>query len=231
MERNSYAVVTSLKYATNVALFDDDIADVGDMIFVDTLLPQEVPTLESLCVAALKKPYPIHQKLIMYKIIHDDLDNAVPLEVREILNVQGLREHWALEIEKAFRALLTYYDEDKWVIADILGDTYYTELKTKLEERERGLKQFDKYRRGSVMEKDDSLLSAEEMQRYRNDGVLPYRVLKAGTKWPDGVVASRREEYLSEGEFERVFGMTRAAFKAIPFTDARKTLKQNKGLF
>ena len=47
---------------------------------------------------------------------------------------------------------------------------------------------------------------------------------------PDGVDTTRREEYLSNDEFQKVFGMDKAAFGAKPKWK-RSNLKKQHGLF
>ena len=46
----------------------------------------------------------------------------------------------------------------------------------------------------------------------REDGSIPYTSLIAGVDWPSHVVPSKREQYLSEEEFQKYLGMSKADF-------------------
>ena len=59
-----------------------------------------------------------------------------------------------------------------------------------------------------------------------------YDELKAAaadkSKLPKGVDAQRLEYYLSDADFERVFGMTQAAYEQLPKWKAVKLKKESK---
>jgi hypothetical protein len=46
----------------------------------------------------------------------------------------------------------------------------------------------------------------------RDDGSYPLEVLLQGASWPEGIDCSKREQYLSDSEFESVFKMSKADF-------------------
>ena len=60
--------------------------------------------------------------------------------------------------------------------------------------------------------------------------VYPLSMLMAGMQWPADVDPAHRDQYLSNDEFEAVFGMTRAAFGELPQWKGRQ-LKIERGLW
>ena len=50
----------------------------------------------------------------------------------------------------------------------------------------------------------------------------------AGADWPEGIDSTNRETYLSDAEFERVFGMQRDAFMGLPMWKRNGMKKQHK---
>lgn len=67
---------------------------------------------------------------------------------------------------------------------------------------------------GDVVERSEVALLPSEAR----DGFYPLRALVAGVKWPEGVDPARREQYLSPGEFEGVFGMTKVSARTLRMT-------------
>ena len=61
------------------------------------------------------------------------------------------------------------------------------------------------------------------------DGVFPYSVL-SGADFPNSVDPSRKEEYLSDQEFNQVFGMEKEDFYNLPAWK-KQSLKKSKNLF
>jgi hypothetical protein len=59
---------------------------------------------------------------------------------------------------------------------------------------------------------------------------VPHAALKAGVAWPNNVQPDAREAYLSAAEFQQVFGMSYAAFLALPVWK-QKQLKHMADLF
>ena len=60
-----------------------------------------------------------------------------------------------------------------------------------------------------------------------DDGTFPLAVLQQAVP-PDGVDASRREEFLADAAFEALFGMGKAAFAALPKWKRTAAKKQHK---
>ena len=58
----------------------------------------------------------------------------------------------------------------------------------------------------------------------------PLQALRTGVAWPPGVGADGREEYLSDGDFETVFAMSRAAYTQLPAWK-RANLRRQADLF
>jgi len=69
----------------------------------------------------------------------------------------------------------------------------------------------------------------KEEVKYEDASVThSYDDLKKGT--PEGVNPTKKEQYLSEGDFEKVFGMSKAKFNDLKDWK-KKDLKKQKGLF
>ncbi|XP_067843081.1 villin-1-like [Heptranchias perlo] len=73
---------------------------------------------------------------------------------------------------------------------------------------------------------NDVLLSKESLQSYPAEKLLH----KVAEELPEGVDPTRKEEYLSEEDFEMIFKTTRMKFNAMPEWK-QKNLKKEKGLF
>ena len=50
---------------------------------------------------------------------------------------------------------------------------------------------------------------------YVYTGIYPYNSLKQGMVWPEDIDVTKREQYLSDKEFESVFSMTKIAFGSL----------------
>ena len=55
-----------------------------------------------------------------------------------------------------------------------------------------------------------------------------YERLVSGVEWPAGVDPRNRDRHLSASDFERIFGMTRGAFDALPGWRRQRLKKQHK---
>lgn len=64
----------------------------------------------------------------------------------------------------------------------------------------------------------------------RSDGTYPLEVLIQGAAWPPGIDCSKREQYLCDADFERVFQMTKKVF-AEKDKHMRMRLKKENRLF
>lgn len=91
-----------------------------------------------------------------------------------------------------FRCHFHAWDDDMWS-----KGMSYEELKAKL---------------GSEAEAVDA---SEALDEWSGNKKYPYETLRDGPL-PETVDLSAKEQYLSDEEFEKVFGMTRAEFNALP---------------
>lgn len=73
-----------------------------------------------------------------------------------------------------------------------------------------------------------ALRQAEDSPRRAETASLPYSVLAAGVV--AGIDNKRKEHYLTEEEFQRVLGMARPKFEALPEW-RRNELKRRAGIF
>jgi hypothetical protein len=71
--------------------------------------------------------------------------------------------------------------------------------------------------------------SVQEAVATLSQGTYSYQQLTSGSL-PEGVDATKKEQYLSEDEFQKVFGISKAAFNALPAWKA-KPLKQKANLY
>ena len=79
-------------------------------------------------------------------------------------------------------------------------------------ERRNHLKKLYSYT-GSVLEAKEYSPANDEEHAF--DGFYPLEALVQGIKWPQGVDPTNREKYLSDTDFESLFGMTKSSFQQI----------------
>ncbi|KAJ8600642.1 hypothetical protein CTAYLR_006931 [Chrysophaeum taylorii] len=72
--------------------------------------------------------------------------------------------------------------------------------------------------------------AAASAETEENLKVYPYAVLKTGATYPAEIDVTRREEYLSSSEFEKVLGVAKARFSQLPKWK-RDGIKKAAGLF
>ena len=76
----------------------------------------------------------------------------------------------------------------------------------------------------------DTTALKKARQIFSSRHVYPLSMLMAGMQWPADVDPAHRDQYLSNDEFEAVFGMSRAAFGDLPQWKGRQ-LKIERGLW
>lgn len=217
---------TSLKPPT-IDIFDFNRVAASKVKEIEQVDETMIPTLMSLCLQTLAYPKSLRGRLLAYRALRDiNLLNS-GVDQSELIK---LRDQSKMEIRKSFAAILKYYEGEEDVIAQIIGEEEFKALYDDLKEREEAKEAFSKYRRGSVLKKDSSALTQEEEILFETKRILPYRVLKTGTKWPSDIDTTKREHYLSDEEFSSVFGMDRAAFDKL-YSYNKTIIKKEKQMF
>lgn len=188
-----------------------------------------IPTLRSLCARMLQNPVSIHDKLVLWQSGH--FDRVVDVDIlgddEEFL---AFRNRLSTDLRAAFPAILENYKGDEELIRNILGPEYFDSFKKTMEESALAKKTIKAYRSGSILEREMQGLTEAEQEMATKQGIYPYRVLKAGVKWPDGIDITKRETYLGDIEFEEVFGMSKEAYQSMR-KHKRDLLKKEKNLF
>ena len=127
------------------------------------------------------------------------------------------------DLEDRFDVLLVRYAEE--LVKSILGEEGFARASSRRNARLEAEKKLSAYRRGSALEP-----KSVEGETIREDGSVPYSQLIAGVAWPSVVAPNRREQYLSEDEFLRVFCMSRSDFNQLDKIK-RERLKKSKNLW
>lgn len=169
-------------------------------------------SLVELCMEVL-----LHEKGIdgIEKVL--EIYNRVDLRLNK---VSKLREHVMKKLHLFFPLLYHRYDvedlknlfyEEDW---QILYQAYYNTEEAK--ERFASLK-------GCILER-------KTVQYDENSEFYPLEVLVQGVIWPSKVNPSRREAFLSDHDFECVFGLSKEAFYKLP-KHIQERKKKEKLLF
>lgn len=82
---------------------------------------------------------------------------------------------------------------------------------------------------GKVLEHAAPATAGENAQAYDAEGnrnYFPIEALVTGVKWPEGVDPSKREEWLSDEEFQRVFKMNKEQFRTLKTFHKERLKKQ-----
>ena len=82
------------------------------------------------------------------------------------------------------------------------------------------------YRNGEVVERETVDLQGHDLE----SGFYPIEALVEGVLWPQDVVTTKREEYLSPDDFQKVFKMNKEAFAKLA-NHVKTRLKKEKKLF
>ncbi len=94
------------------------------------------------------------------------------------------------------------------------------------------MEQFEKDKKEKEQRAKEETIKALKDQKNAyldpEENVFAYEELK--DKFPKGVDPTKKEEYLDDDEFEKLFGMSRDAYTKLPLMK-KKTLKKKLGLF
>ena len=121
----------------------------------------------------------------------------------------------------AFPFLCDKYSKE--YLIDILGDTMYHKFENDYDDLQKGIK-YIKSMRGNLIDREIVQCNKDE------NGFYPYNALKCGVEWPNDVVVTIRETYLSDHEFQDVFKMSKEEFKSKDKI-IKARLKKEVGLF
>lgn len=164
-----------------------------------------VKSLTDLCIDSI-------QRKLLGKV--DTLD---VLDLANLLNLKTLRE----ECLKAISFKYAFFKEvtDPEYLLELCGEEEIAKMEKRLEDT----KEFRRYIRqeGSVLDKQVTEYSTYVVPSSDDDEAsgqvyFPVEALLAGVEWPKGIDPSRRESWLTDEDFEKVFKMTREQFKKLP---------------
>ena len=175
------------------------------------------PSLQEICL----------QQLASYKMNRDSL---MPLysHVR-YLAVKSIWEGMTAKLDVLKRKLeseiVDFYPfyrerEPREYIEECLGNVFLEKCEQALIEREQIKKTLVvSTKAGQIIERELYPLQGSQQ------GFYPYEALKQGMRWPDDVDVARREQYLTDTEFEDVFSMKKFEFNGL---DKHKRLELKK---
>ena len=170
----------------------------------------------------------ICQEQIMKKCI-GKIETLDVLFVANELSLEHLRE----ECMRTIRFKYAFFKEitEEGYLQQLCGEEAILEFEQSLAETNRFRR--NSRQEGVVLEKPQSELVPVDAQAYDAQGnriFYPKAALISGVKWPTGIDASKREEWLSDEEFEATFGMDKASF-ALQNKFKKERLKKEKGLW
>jgi hypothetical protein len=144
------------------------------------------------------------------------LETLQLLDLANELDLKDLRE----DCLSSIRFLYDFFREiaDQSYLRQLCGDEEVMKLEQVYKEKHRSRRYLRQ--EGKVIEKTDtpfsnSVLIPEDNNLSISATCFPYEALKAGVKWPKNVDPTRREDWLSEQDFLRLFKMTRTEFKSL----------------
>ena len=136
-------------------------------------------------------------------------------------SVEKLKANLIPVLFDAFPFLCDKFSEE--YLIDILGDDLYNKFKKDYDDLQKDIK-YIKSMRGSLIDREIIQCHKDE------NGFYPYNALKCGVEWPKDVVVTKREEYLSDQEFQHVFKMSKEEFN-VKDKIFKARLKKEVGLF
>jgi advillin len=134
-------------------------------------------------------------------------------------DVLKLKEKIVFKVRDGFPFLLQKYGEEE--LRSKLAESDWNPLWSAYK-REQEVKDRFAYLKGTVVERTPVKVELSEF--------YPLEALVAGVVWPSNVDVTKREQYLADDDFVNVFGVSKAAFKALPCFK-RIQLKKEKNLF
>ena len=176
-----------------------------------------VPTLHELCC-----------RLICDEDVYMSARTVLDiLEFAKMWNVAQLQKRAEAFVAGAFPTLQEMHGTA--TLEQVLGDELHAKLVADQEEASQIRRRLSLV--GQPVEKEAPPNALLEPIRTASDrDTWPYEQLKTGVAWPPGVGPNEREQWLSNEEFETVFGMPRERFVKLP-TWKRATLRKDAELF
>jgi hypothetical protein len=142
------------------------------------------------------------------------IETVLVLEVANELNLAELRA----DCLRTIRFKYEFFKEitEEAYLKDLIGDEETVHMERASIDRNK----FKRYIRqeGTVLEQQAAPTVAEHLPAYDMDGnrnVFPVEALLGGVKWPAGIDPAKREEWLSDGDFENLFKMSKEQFRTI----------------
>ena len=183
-----------------------------------TLTPRaagQVPTLHSLCCDV------VSDALLT-------LGNAPQLLLfADQFQVEPLRQRVLAFCAHCWVAIREAHDES--TLRDALGDETFEAFTAEQAATDRKVRRDTLL--GQVVERPAPAPEPPPPLRTSSGRVTyPYEHLRTGAAWPPGVGVENREGFLADDEFDRVFGMARSAYAALP-SWKRAQLRQKADLF
>jgi len=163
--------------------------------------PRGVQTLLELCVRDLKRLY-------LGKV-----ETLQLLDLANELDLRDLREETLGAIRFSYDFFRDAAGED--LLRELCGEREVAGMETARTERERSRRYLRQ--QGTVLEPVATEYTTRSTGEEETLACYPYEALIAGVQWPKGVDPARREDWLSDQDFEKHLKMTREAFKALPF--------------
>ena len=188
-----------------------------------------IPSLQDLCLRQLAACR-IHRDSLMS--FYSQVKTLVTWSIGEggvMLKLDELKRRLEVEIMDFYQ-----YFKDRNSVECIkanIGCELYEMCEDALVERQRVKKTLvESTTSGHVIERRLYRQTSDEERTTKQQGVYPYKALKEGMLWPNDVDPTRREQYLSDIEFENVFNMTKTEFEGLN-RYKRRQLKQSVKLF
>ncbi len=126
-------------------------------------------------------------------------------------------------LKDRFALLHERYDQESLI--DALGESSYLIMKSEYDESIQARKIIRSYK-GEKLE--NNTLDSELYNS--RDGFYSYEALKSGVVWPENVDCTKRESYLSEDDFEKIFSVSKVRFYSLS-KHIQIRLKKEKKLF
>jgi hypothetical protein len=174
-----------------------------------------LPSLCAICVKTLKKSNYLKTNEHLLRI-YTRLDGGNP-SFQEIYDV-ALKE-----LSSRYPMLLHKYGAEEMKLVFREEDRALFEKNLKEEEE---IKHRFAYLKGEVIERESFVDKLDP----RPDGTYPLEALLQGVMWPKGIDVAKREQYLSETEFQRIFKMSKDEFNKKD-KHFRLRMKKEHGLF
>jgi len=131
------------------------------------------------------------------------------LEIANQLDLVALRGACLLTVRSMYDFFREHNDLD--YLREICGEAEIEHLEQ--DRLERGKFKRNLYQEGTVLGKSSTIFSDLSVHESK---YFPLDALVAGVTWPKGVDPRKREDWLSDDDFTRLFKMSKSQFAALP---------------